>query len=175
MEENQQIRDYNGLQQDQNEFHQIVVDHEHTAVPKNRGIQGNVKEMISNLYDSANLQFSQWLKKGTLWFGCSLSIDDGNVLDFYVSITVEHFCCYLFDKYFCVAFTTNRLIELCRKRDLMVVDATYKVIFQGHPFIIAGIVDYHRQYHLVAVAVCSRENEHDYEFLYRAILDEAEL
>ncbi|CAF1086045.1 unnamed protein product [Brachionus calyciflorus] len=55
--------------------------------------------------------------------------------------------------YFPVAFSTNQLIQLSNKRDILVVDSTYKIIFQGYPIMIAGTVDFDKHIHPLAVAI----------------------
>jgi hypothetical protein len=66
--------------------------------------------------------------------------------------------------------TTNQLIQLTAKRgDLLAIDATYKVIFQGYPLIIGGTIDFQRHFHPIVAAVCSRETSEDYEFVCKAI------
>ncbi|CAF1036165.1 unnamed protein product [Brachionus calyciflorus] len=90
-----------------------------------------------------------------------LSDNDGYLIDYYVSIK---------DQYFRVAFSTNQLIQLSNKRDILVVDSTYKIIFQGYPLMIAGTVDFDKHFHPLAVAICTRETKDDFEFLFRSIL-----
>ncbi|RNA03118.1 hypothetical protein BpHYR1_015331, partial [Brachionus plicatilis] len=65
--------------------------------------------------------------------------------------------------------TTNRLIDLINKRKIVVIDATYKVIFQGYALIVAGTVDIERHFHPVCVAICTRETEDDYEFVFNSL------
>lgn len=53
-------------------------------------------------------------------------------------------------------------------------DATYKVVYQRYPLLIAGSIDLNRKFHLIAVALCVSERAVDYEFFFNVIKNSVE-
>lgn len=51
------------------------------------------------------------------------------------------------------------------------VDATYKIIWQGFPVLVVGTTDMHRAFHPIGVAVCTNEQERDFEFIFASVKD----
>ncbi|OAF65399.1 hypothetical protein A3Q56_06891 [Intoshia linei] len=47
--------------------------------------------------------------------------------------------------------------------------ATYKLICQGYPVLIAGTSDMNKRFHPVNLAVITEEKTEDYEFLFKSI------
>lgn len=66
-----------------------------------------------------------------------------------------------------IVITTKRLLSFALKRkDILICDATYKVIWQGFPVIVVGTVDFAKKFHPIAVMVTKTEQKSDLEFLF---------
>ena len=72
-------------------------------------------------------------------------------------------------RYFRLALTTKRLLTNSQQSDLVQADATYKLIWQGFPVLIAGTTDLQRQFHPLCLAICSSETESDFCFLFKSL------
>ena len=56
-----------------------------------------------------------------------------------------------------------------QKARMIQTDATYKLTWQGYPFLVAGTSDADYVFHPLAVAVTKGETEDDFAFLFRAL------
>lgn len=68
-----------------------------------------------------------------------------------------------------IVISTVRLLENLKKTQMVQVDATYKVIWQGYPLIIAGTSDKDQVFHPFAIAVCKGESADDFGFIFDAL------
>lgn len=50
-------------------------------------------------------------------------------------------------------------------------DATYKLTWQGFPVLVMGFTDLHRSFHPIGIAVCSNEQQKDFEFIFESIVE----
>lgn len=48
-------------------------------------------------------------------------------------------------------------------------DATYKIIWQGFPLLLVGTTDLHRSFHPFGVAICTSEQQKDFEFIFTSL------
>lgn len=48
-------------------------------------------------------------------------------------------------------------------------DATYKILWHGFPILVVGITDLCRKFHPMGVAVCTSEQQKDFEFIFAAV------
>jgi len=62
-----------------------------------------------------------------------------------------------------------RLQELKDKAVTLQVDATYKLLWQGFPVLVAGCSDQNRVFHPVTIAVCTGETAEDFRFLFESL------
>ncbi|CAF4575171.1 unnamed protein product [Rotaria sp. Silwood2] len=65
--------------------------------------------------------------------------------------------------------TTKRLLFNASISNKIHVDTTYKLIWQGFPCFIIGTTDMIRQFHPFGFAVCSNENQNDFEFIFNCL------
>jgi hypothetical protein len=68
-----------------------------------------------------------------------------------------------------IVISTRRLLSLCRRSPLVQIDATYKLIWQGYPVIIAGTTDKNKVFHPFLLAVTTCERADDFEFVFHAL------
>ncbi|CAF0909587.1 unnamed protein product [Brachionus calyciflorus] len=54
------------------------------------------------------------------------------------------------------------------------IDATYQLVYQGHPVIVAGHVDKDRSFHPICLALTTKENNKDYNFVMSSIKEKIE-
>lgn len=74
-------------------------------------------------------------------------------------------------RYFRFMFSTQRLLKNSIGANTLVVDATYKVNWQGYPFVIIGTVDRSRKFHALAYGCTTNERAEDYEFFFYTLID----
>ncbi|CAF0869309.1 unnamed protein product [Brachionus calyciflorus] len=135
---------------------------ENERIPTQKQIYNFLHEYKQQLFGTASMTYGDlknWCEANL--FRTNMSDYEVFVTNYYVSIT---------DKYFRICLTSNELMKNAQKRpDLLAIDATYKVIFQGYPLIIAGTIDYHRHFKPILAAVTTREAEDDYTFVFDSI------
>lgn len=69
-----------------------------------------------------------------------------------------------------IMLTTRRLLEVALKRpELLLCDATYKLIWQGYPVILVGTTDLSKTFHPIAVLVSKSEQAEDHQFLFSSL------
>lgn len=69
-----------------------------------------------------------------------------------------------------IVVSTRRLLSIAKKSDKLVqTDATYKLVWQGYPFLLVGTSDANYVFHPFAVAITKGEAQEDFEFLFRAL------
>ena len=71
--------------------------------------------------------------------------------------------------YFRFFLTTKRLMQLSSESTKLHADATYKLVWQGYPFLIPGTTDGNRKFHPFGLAVCTNERQEDFEFIFESI------
>ena len=95
-----------------------------------------------------------------------LNEDEPYVLDFKIfaeSYDIE-------DQDLKIVISTRRLLSLAEKHMRLVqTDATYKLIWQGYPFLLVGTSDANYVFHPFAVAITKGEAEEDFEFIFRSV------
>lgn len=75
---------------------------------------------------------------------------------------------------FQIVVSTRRMIDHCAKQKIVCVDATYKLNYQGYPFIVVGAIDRTRKFHPLCFALCSNETEFDYTFVFESLANAVE-
>ena len=80
--------------------------------------------------------------------------DDGNKFRFFIS--------------------TKRRLELGSILTRLHIDATHKLNWQGFPVLIVGTSDFDRKLHPFGLAVCSDEEQLDFQFIFKSISDSVE-
>lgn len=73
------------------------------------------------------------------------------------------------ERYFQYVISTKQLLKNASGYRNMCADATYKVVYQGYPLLLAGSVDANRKFHLIAAALSVSERAIDYEFFFNVI------
>lgn len=71
--------------------------------------------------------------------------------------------------YFRFAVSTLRMVSNCNGLDQVCVDATYKLVWQGFPFLVVGHVDREKKFHPLCFACTSHEKKEDFEFVFEAL------
>lgn len=74
-------------------------------------------------------------------------------------------------RYFRFMFSTQRLLGNSIGATVLVVDATYKLNWQGYPFLIVGAVDRAKKFHALAYACTTNEKTEDYTFFFQTLID----
>lgn len=65
--------------------------------------------------------------------------------------------------------TTTTLLKLAVGQDTIHTDATYKITWQGFPLLLVGTTDLYRSFHPFGVAVCTTEQQKDFEFIFASV------
>lgn len=71
--------------------------------------------------------------------------------------------------FFRFAVSTLRLISNCEGLTQLFCDATYKLMWQGLPFLVIGTVDRAKKYHPLCFSCTSHEKQENFEFLFRSL------
>jgi len=74
-----------------------------------------------------------------------------------------------FQSSFRIFATTLRLLGLLKLSSVIMTDATYKLIWQGYPCIVVGVVDNNKNFHPIGFIVCDSEDSDDFEFVFSSI------
>jgi len=74
-----------------------------------------------------------------------------------------------FESSFRVFVTSLRLLSLLRLSQVVMTDATYKLIWQGYPCIVVGVVDHNKSFHPIGFIVCDSEDYQNFEFVFSSI------
>ena len=99
--------------------------------------------------------------------GIPHDMDEPNVLDFYICVDS-----YDVDQQdLKVVISTRRLLSLKKKSVLVQTDATYKLTWQGYPFLLVGTSDADKVFHPFAVAITKGETAEDFAFIFRALYE----
>lgn len=70
-----------------------------------------------------------------------------------------------------VFVSTPRLLEWATFNEVVHIDATYKLVWEGLPVIVVGTTDKDRHFHPSGLGVCSGETGQDYAFVFKALVD----
>lgn len=70
-----------------------------------------------------------------------------------------------------VFISTWKLLRELAKSPVIHSDATYKTNWQGLPVLVVGATDRQRKFVLGGVAICVRETEEDFQFVFKAVAD----
>lgn len=65
--------------------------------------------------------------------------------------------------------STKKLLNNLQKTDMIQRDATYKLIWQGYPVMVIGASDKNKLFHPCALAICQRETEEDFSFIFNSL------
>lgn len=91
--------------------------------------------------------------------------DTAFVLQYYVEAQSRN----VDEQYLRIILTTKRLLSLMRTSEMVQIDATYKLTWQGYPVMVVGTSDRNQVFHPFALAVCSAETAEDYAFIFDAL------
>ena len=91
--------------------------------------------------------------------------DEPFVLDYYVHADTMNYE----EQDLKVVISTQRLLKLVSKSDMVQAHGTYKLVWQGYPVIILGTTDKQHVFHPFAHAVCKDESSDDFAFVFRAV------
>lgn len=72
---------------------------------------------------------------------------------------------------FKVVVSTKRMIQHCVGIEKLCVDATYKLNWNGFPFMAVGTVDHAKKFHLLCFAICVNESTEDFRFIFDTLAD----
>lgn len=78
-------------------------------------------------------------------------------------------------RFFRFAVSTQRLLKHSVNAKTLCVDGTYKLNWQGYPFLIVGTVDRSKKFHVLAYACVTNETALDYAFLFQTLIDAVKL
>ncbi len=65
--------------------------------------------------------------------------------------------------------TTRRLLSIATEASFIHADSTYKLIWNGFPVLICGTSDKNKVFHPFGLSVCTKEKEHDYQFMFECL------
>ncbi|CAF1088170.1 unnamed protein product [Brachionus calyciflorus] len=65
--------------------------------------------------------------------------------------------------------STKYLLELATKNNFACIDATYQLVYQGHPVILFCLVDKNKTFHPTCLAITTSENKQDYSFVIQSV------
>lgn len=70
-----------------------------------------------------------------------------------------------------IVISTLRLLDFMKKSEMVQIDATYKLNWQGYPVMVVGTSDKNNVFHPFAIAVCKSETTDDFGFIFTALHD----
>lgn len=73
------------------------------------------------------------------------------------------------EKFFRIFYSTKRLLGHSLMSKVLHADGTYKIIVQGYPILVVGIIDCERRFHLCGIAITSSESSSDFKFLFESL------
>lgn len=73
------------------------------------------------------------------------------------------------DQWFRMFVSTPRLLRYSTSADIIHADGTYKITVEKHPLLIVGTTDKTRRFHLIGIALATKERSQDYEFLFDSV------
>lgn len=65
--------------------------------------------------------------------------------------------------------STKRLLLNAKDINILWVDATYKLNYQGFPLLVVGTIDKNKSFHLIAICCCVHEREEDFNFFFKTV------
>lgn len=65
--------------------------------------------------------------------------------------------------------TSKLLLQNATKSNIIHVDATYKLLWNGFPVLVLGTTDKNRQFHLISIGVSTNETEADFAFMLTSL------
>lgn len=71
--------------------------------------------------------------------------------------------------------SSKYLLELAQEVNILHVDATYKLIWQGYPVLIVGTTDKQRKFHALCLAVSTTEQKDDFKLVFKSMKDNIQL
>jgi len=63
----------------------------------------------------------------------------------------------------------GRLLRTMEKTEMIQIDATYKLNWQGYPVMVFGTSDCNQVFHLFGLAVCNGETAEDFRFIFESV------
>ena len=73
---------------------------------------------------------------------------------------------------FIIALTTKRLLENGKKGDLIAIDSTYKLNWQGYPIVLLGTIDADKHFHPIIATLVYKEDKDTFQFLFELLVAE---
>lgn len=70
---------------------------------------------------------------------------------------------------FRIVLSTKNLLKQCISADILHADATYKLIWQGYPVLIAGTTDKNRKFHPICLTVTTNECKADFKTMFQGV------
>lgn len=67
---------------------------------------------------------------------------------------------------FRLALSTKKLLDVVCSTDVLHIDATYKLIWQGFPVLVLGITDKNRKSHPLCLGVSTNERQEDFQMIF---------
>ncbi len=68
-----------------------------------------------------------------------------------------------------IFISSKRLLKFATFFSHLHADATYKLVYQGYPLLLAGVTDVAKSFHPSGVALCKTECTDDYGFLFKSL------
>lgn len=73
------------------------------------------------------------------------------------------------EKWFCIFYSTKRLLRITAQSKRVHADGTYKMTIQGFPVLVVGVSDLAKHFHLSGLAICYGETANDYKVLFQSL------
>ena len=89
-------------------------------------------------------------------------IDESFILNFYINQNED-------EPVFRFFVTTLRLIGFLKLSYVVTIDTTHKLIWQGYPVLIIGVIDNNKSFHPIGLMVSNNEQNEDFEFVFSSI------
>lgn len=78
-------------------------------------------------------------------------------------------------KYFRFIMSSKLMLQNATKSDIIQIDATYKLIWNGFPVFVLGTTDKKKKFHLIAIGVSTNEKQEDFEFMMSSLKTSVEV
>ncbi|KAL0821529.1 hypothetical protein ABMA28_004986 [Loxostege sticticalis] len=143
------------------------------ALNKIEGIKVPSKRQLNNyLYDRRREKYGRatiYLGELEKWIFDRTTIPDDENEVFVFSYYV------LEDKVptFRLALSTKKLLNIVCSTDVLHIDATYKLIWQGFPVLVLGTTDKNRKFHPLCLGISTNERQEDFQMIFGGLKEKA--
>lgn len=137
--------------------------HGYTNVPTQRQITNLISRIKKKLYGEASISYKEFVDYCQSNFKVPDDPNKAFVISYDVNASQKD------NQFVRMIVSTKYLLELATKNNFACIDATYQLVYQGHPVILFGHVDKNKTFHPTCLAITTSENKQDYSFVIQSV------